>query len=96
MSDARVPVPVFALVFLALALANSFVGADASMASWYAPLKAFLGDASRWGLLVAIAALGLGTSARAMFRIGWGHIATVSVATLVILACVLAGQLLTA
>ena len=95
-SDARVPVPVFALVFLGLALVNSFVAGNSALAPFYVPLKLWLGEASRWGLLVAIAALGLGTSARMIFTIGWGHIATVGVATLAILAFVLAAQVLTA
>ena len=49
--NARVPVPVFALVFLALALLNSTGVVPAG-------LRAAVGQVSGWGLLVAIAALG--------------------------------------
>ena len=93
-AQASVPVPVFAIVFLILALVNSLAGESPALAGVYPPLKGFLGEVSRWGLLVAIAALGLGTSAQAVMRIGWRHIAVVCFSTLIILALVLAGQLI--
>ena len=52
---AKVPVPVFALMFLVFVAINSF-GVLPS------PVKSMLVEASRWGLLIAIAALGLNTS----------------------------------
>ena len=55
-----------------------------------APVKAALLEASRWGLLIAIAALGLNTSLKSMINLGWRHIAVVSLATLVLLAIVAA------
>ncbi len=57
---ARVPVPVFALVFLVLCLANSLAPYVTRRRPLYAPVKAALGVFSTWGLLIAIAALGLG------------------------------------
>jgi uncharacterized integral membrane protein (TIGR00698 family) len=60
---AKVPVPVFAIMFLVFVLINS--------ASVIPPLaKAALVDASRWGLLLAIAALGLNTSLGTILRVG--------------------------
>ena len=88
---ARVPVPVFALAFLALCLVNSAFSALPGLAQVYAPIKAALVTASNWGLLVAIAALGLGTSPAAILKIGWRHIAVFAGTTLVILAVVTVG-----
>jgi uncharacterized membrane protein YadS len=89
--EAKVPVPVFALAFLALCVVNSVVPFIPALVPVYAPIKAALVQASTWGLLVAIAALGLGTSLTSLLRIGWRHIAVFSGTTLVILAVVLAG-----
>jgi uncharacterized integral membrane protein (TIGR00698 family) len=91
--QAKVPVPVFALVFLALCLINSIVPGIPGFASIYAPIKSALVTASTWGLLVAIAALGLGTSLTAVLRIGWRHTAVFSGTTLVILSVVTLGLL---
>jgi uncharacterized integral membrane protein (TIGR00698 family) len=88
---AKVPVPGFALVFLGLAMVNSVVPAIAGAAEIYAPIKNVLSEASRWGLLIAISALGLGTSIRAMLATGWRHVAVFMGATVVIFAVVLAG-----
>jgi uncharacterized membrane protein YadS len=63
------------------------------VASIYALVKTALVTASTWGLLVAIAALGLGTSLTAVLRIGWRHIAVFSGTTLVILSVVTLGLL---
>jgi len=90
---ARVPVPVFALVFLVLCLVNSLAPYVPAAAPLYAPVKAALGIFSTWGLLIAIAALGLDTSPAAVARLGWRHVATVTGTTLVILAVVTAGLL---
>lgn len=84
---ARVPLPLFAVVFLVLVLVNS-TGLVPD------PIRSFGGDLSRWGLLIAIAALGLGTSVAAIMRVGWRHVAIVCGTTLVILAVVLAGLLI--
>ena len=88
---ARTPVPVFAFVFLVLCIVNSVAPGIAGLAPLYAPVKGVLGEVSTGGLLVAIAALGLGTSPSAMRMLGWRHMATVVVTTLVILAVVAAG-----
>ncbi|TVR07844.1 MAG: putative sulfate exporter family transporter [Salinarimonadaceae bacterium] len=85
---ARVPVPVFALVFLALCLVNSVAGAVPALAPVYGPVRDILVTASGWGLLIAIAALGLGTSLTAVAQLGWRHVATVTATTLVILVVV--------
>jgi uncharacterized membrane protein YadS len=90
---AKVPVPVFALVFVLLAIVNSVLPAT-PLAGLYAPVKALLGEVSRWGLLVAIAALGLGTSIGALLSIGWRHVAIFCGSGLVILLVGTGGILL--
>jgi uncharacterized integral membrane protein (TIGR00698 family) len=92
--DAKVPAPVFAVVFLLLALVNTVALSLPALAPVYVPLKAVLSDASRWGLLIAIAALGLGTSLTAIFAVGWRHVAVFMGATVVILIAGTGGLLL--
>jgi uncharacterized membrane protein YadS len=91
--EAKVPMPVFAIAFLALCVFNSLVQPIPGLALVYAPVKSALVQASSWGLLVAIAALGLGTSPTSLLRIGWRHIAVFIGTTLVTLSVVLAGLL---
>ena len=81
---ANVPLPVFAIVFFLLALVNS-VGAVP------AEIKTVAGEISRWGLLIAIGALGLGTSVQAVLAVGWRHVAVVCGTTLVILFVAIGG-----
>jgi uncharacterized integral membrane protein (TIGR00698 family) len=88
---AKVPVPVFAIVFLALCILNSVVPLSPALAPAYAPIKAALVDLSSWGLLLAIGALGLGTSLQTIIGLGWRHITTVLGATAVILVVVTGG-----
>jgi len=88
---AKVPMPVFAFGFLLLCLLNSLVPAIPGAAEIYAPVKSAAGLMSTWGLLLAIAALGLGTSATAITRLGWRHVALLTGTTLVILAVVTVG-----
>jgi uncharacterized integral membrane protein (TIGR00698 family) len=88
---ANVPVPIFALVFLTLCLLNSI--AEAYEWPFYRPLKVVLVGASAWGLVIAIAALGLGSSLSAIAALGWRHVATVSGTTLVLLVVVTAALL---
>ncbi|WP_163117357.1 putative sulfate exporter family transporter, partial [Acinetobacter baumannii] len=71
--DAKVPVPVFALVFLALVVVNSIVPTIPALVAPYALVKGWLVALSNAGLLIAIAALGLGTSITAILSIGWRH-----------------------
>ena len=89
--SARVPVPVFALVFLALCIVNSIVPFIPALVPLYAPVKSVLVDISTWGLLLAIGALGLGTSIKTIFGLGWRHITTVLGATAVIFIVVTGG-----
>ena len=89
-----VPVPVFAFVFLALCILHSAISALPHPIPVYEQARAWLIEASTWGLLVAIAALGLGTSLSAFVLLGWRQIATVVGTTLVILVAVTGGLLL--
>lgn len=91
---ARVPVPVFGIVFLALCALNSVVPLLPSLLPAYAPVKSVLVEASTWGLLLAIGALGLGTSIKTIIGLGWRHITTVLGSTAVIFAIVTGGLLL--
>jgi uncharacterized integral membrane protein (TIGR00698 family) len=90
---AKIPIPVFALVFVALCALNSIAAAWPAAAPLFAHIKAPLIEASTWGLLIAISALGLGTSLTAIAALGWRHVATVTGTTLVILGAVTAGLL---
>jgi len=91
---AKVPVPVFAFVFLALCIVNSVLPSVGAVAPLYAKVKAVLVEASTDGLLVAIGALGLGTSVSAIGMLGWRHMATVGATTLVILIVATGGLIL--
>jgi uncharacterized integral membrane protein (TIGR00698 family) len=92
--SAKVPIPVFALVFLALCVLNSLAPLAPAMAPVYVAVKAILGEASTWGLLIAISALGLGTSPSAIRALGARHIATVTGTTVVIVAIAIASLFL--
>jgi uncharacterized integral membrane protein (TIGR00698 family) len=92
--QARVPVPGFALVFLALCLLNSALPLAPSLAFAFVPAKAVLIEMSSWGLLIAIGALGLGTSIATIVALGWRHVATVLATTAVIFALMTGGLLL--
>jgi uncharacterized integral membrane protein (TIGR00698 family) len=88
---AKIPIPVFALVFVALCVLNSVASSIVVAAPIFAQVKAPLIEASTWGLLLAISALGLGTSLTAIAALGWRHVATVTGTTAVILVVVTAG-----
>jgi uncharacterized integral membrane protein (TIGR00698 family) len=90
----RIPIPVFALVFVALCGLNSLAATFPAVAPIFAQIKAPLIEASTWGLLIAISALGLGTSLTAIAALGWRHVATVIGTTLVILVMVTAGLMM--
>jgi uncharacterized integral membrane protein (TIGR00698 family) len=90
----KIPVPVFAIVFVALCVLNSVGSSIAAIAPAFPQIKAPLIEASTWGLLIAIAALGLGTSLPAIAALGWRHVATVTGTTIVILAAVTMGLML--
>jgi uncharacterized integral membrane protein (TIGR00698 family) len=89
--EAKVPIPTFALGFLGLCVFNSVVPFVPGLPPVFAPVKTVLIEASTWGLLIAIAALGLGTSLTSLLRIGWRHMAVFTGTTCVILAVILAG-----
>ena len=91
--EAKVPVPVFALVFLALVVVNSILP-NTALAAPYMQVKGWLVAISNAGLLIAIAALGLGTSITAILSIGWRHVAVFLGTTITILAVVTAGLLI--
>jgi uncharacterized integral membrane protein (TIGR00698 family) len=91
---ARIPIPVFALVFVGLCVLNSIAAAFPAVTPAFAHIKAPLIEASTWGLLIAISALGLGTSVTAIAALGWRHVATVIGTTLVILVVVTAGLMM--
>jgi uncharacterized membrane protein YadS len=57
----------------------------------YIPIKSALVEASTWGLLLAIGALGLGTSIKTIVGLGWRHITTVLGTTAVIFVIVTGG-----
>jgi uncharacterized integral membrane protein (TIGR00698 family) len=88
---AKIPFPVFALVFVLLCVVNSVALSWPAVAPGYEWIKAPLVEVSTWGLLIAIGALGLGTSLPAIAALGWRHVATVTGTTVVILAIVTAG-----
>jgi uncharacterized integral membrane protein (TIGR00698 family) len=92
--EARVPMPVFAIVFLLLCVLNSAMPLAPSWMPVYAPAKSLLVEISTWGLLLAIGALGLGTSVKTIIGLGWRHITTVLGATAVIFAVVTGGLML--
>ena len=80
----------FAFFFLGLCLLNSIIP-SLGLGPIYAPIRTALIEISNWGLLIAIGALGLGTSIAAIAALGMRHVATVVGTTLVILVLVTAG-----
>ncbi|MBK8084209.1 MAG: putative sulfate exporter family transporter [Devosia sp.] len=82
------PVPLFALAFAVLAIVNS-------LAALPPELRTFLGDLSRGCLVVAVAAIGLKTSLRGILKMGPSALVVPVGATIVLLALVVAIQLLT-
>ena len=90
----KIPIPMFALVFVALCVLNSVAPASPGFASIFVQIKAPLVEASTWGLLIAISALGLGTSLTAIAALGWRHVATVIGTTFVILLVVTGGLIM--
>ncbi|MFA7666618.1 MAG: putative sulfate exporter family transporter [Burkholderiaceae bacterium] len=84
----RPPVlPGFLIAFIVLVVLNSLGVVPKALASW-------LGDLSRWCLVVAIAALGVKTSFRQLAELGWQPVIMMVSETLLIAALVLGGVLL--
>lgn len=84
---ANVPVPGFALAFLALVFVNSAAASlppGSITAELYGSTRTVLSELSRWGLLMAIAALGLGTSIGTVLETGWRHVAVYLAVTAVL------------
>ena len=94
LSALKASIPSFAVVFLALCVFNSILTSIPAVSGVYQPVKTALGHVSTWGLLIAIGALGLGTSISAVAALGFRHIATVIGTTITILALVTGGLLL--
>lgn len=88
---ARVPVPVFAIVFLLLCVLNSTIPLAPALLSVYTPIKSILMEVSNWGMLLAIGALGLSTSVKTILGLGWRHVTTVIGTTAVIFVVVTGG-----
>lgn len=86
-----VPIPAFAFAFLGLCVINTFAPQAGEIAETYRAMKALLIEASAFGVLLALAALGLGTSFRAIQLLGARYLLTVGVTTTVILVIVAAG-----
>jgi uncharacterized membrane protein YadS len=84
-------VPMFAIMFLVLCIVNTVASSMPALAPVYIPVKAVLDVAATWGLLLAIAALGAGTSVGELRYINWRHGAVFFVATAVILLAIAAG-----
>jgi len=89
--EARVPLPVFAIAFLILCVLNSVIPLVPFLVAPYAPIKSVMVEVSSWGLLLAIGALGLGTSIKTIVGLGWRHITSVLGSTVVVLVIVSAG-----
>jgi uncharacterized integral membrane protein (TIGR00698 family) len=92
--EARVTVPGFAIVFLILCIANSAMALLPSIDADYRVLRSWIVETSNWGLLIAIAALGLGTSLSRIASLGWRHISTIVGTTAVIFIVVVGAELL--
>ena len=84
-------VPTFAVAFLVLCVVNSILLAIPSLKPLYLPLKQVLSQVSSWGLLLAIGALGLGTSLDSLLKVDWRQLAVFLAATVLILVIGTAG-----
>jgi uncharacterized integral membrane protein (TIGR00698 family) len=80
----RPPVPMFAVAFLALVVINSLGVLPAIVITT-------IGEVSRWGLLLAIGALGLMTSFGDIGRAGWRHLAVMFAVSALILVIATGG-----
>jgi uncharacterized integral membrane protein (TIGR00698 family) len=87
-------VPGFAVAFLALCIVNSTLLAIPVLKPVYLPVKQLLSQVSSWGLLVAIGALGLGTSFASLLKVDWRQLAVFLAATVLILVIGTGGVML--
>ena len=83
----RPPVPMFAVAFLGLVVINSLGILPAFVVT-------VIGEVSRWGLLLAIGALGLMTSFADIGRAGWRHLAVMFAVSALILVIATGGLML--
>lgn len=91
-STLRGSIPGFALAFIVLCGLNSILDPIPAAQLIYAPVKRTLSEISTWGLLIAIGALGLGTSIKAVAALGFRPTLTLLGTTSVIL-CIVAAVL---
>lgn len=86
--EARVALPTFAIVFLVLCIVNSICSSVPALKDSYHAVKSVAVELSTWGLLLAISAIGLNTSIKAMSALGWRHVANLLATTIMILILV--------
>lgn len=79
-------VPRFALFFVGFCMLNTWLQAMPSFAPHYGPVRAFLLQLSGVLLLVALAAMGMGTSLRGVLACGWRPLAVFGTGAVTILA----------
>lgn len=79
-------VPRFALFFVGFCVLNTLLGSLPALAPVYAPLRAGLLQLSGLLLLLALAAMGMGTTLRGVLACGWRPLAVFGAGALVILA----------
>jgi uncharacterized integral membrane protein (TIGR00698 family) len=79
-------VPRFAIGFLVVSLLNSVILAIPGVAAAYAPVRAALIEATGWGLIIAISAVGLETSLAGLKAQGWRPVALFLTASAIVLA----------
>jgi uncharacterized membrane protein YadS len=90
-SGVTVSAPVFAFAFLVLCVVNSLAPLAPSILPGYSEVKFVATYVSNWGLLIAIAALGINTSLQSITKMGLRQALTVTGTTMVILAFVVCG-----
>ncbi|MBS0238682.1 MAG: putative sulfate exporter family transporter [Proteobacteria bacterium] len=91
--EARVAMPTFAIVFLVLCIINSICSSVPAIAESYHVVKSLTVGLSTWGLLLAISAIGLNTSMKAIANLGWRHIVNLLGTTLAIATLMTVGLL---
>ena len=79
------PVPTFAIAVLVLCVVNSILLGLPAIKPFYLPIRQLLSQVSTWGLLMAIGALGLGTSLAQLLNVDWRQLGVFLAATLLIL-----------
>lgn len=88
---ASAQVPGFAIAFIVFCIINSIAPGMPQIAEQYGAIRHVLMAVSGWGMLIAISALGLNTSTRAIAGLGWRHMATVIFTSAIIFLVALSG-----